>query len=128
MHLWSSSRCIEKVVLATLYHMNAIPFSYWGCGKVFIKRQIALYHSYTITVVSRVSTHGRLNITRYFGLHGHLPGIKIPYVCMEAATATLEIRYMGAYPGVGACPGHYGKINIATFVNNSESFSTFLYR
>ena len=20
----------------------------------------------------------------------------------------LEIRYMGAYPGVGACPGHYG--------------------
>ena len=31
------------------------------------------------TVVSRVSAHGRLNITRDFGLHGRLPGIKIPY-------------------------------------------------
>ena len=39
-----------------------------------------------ITVVSRVSAHGRLNITRDFGPHGHLPGIKIPYVCIEAAT------------------------------------------
>ena len=37
-----------------------------------------------ITVVSRLSAHGRLNVhvTRDFGLHGGLPGIKIP----EAAT------------------------------------------
>ena len=27
------------------------------------------------TVVSRVSAHGRLNITRDFGPHGHLHGI-----------------------------------------------------
>ena len=38
------------------------------------------------TVVSRVSAHGHLNITRDFGPHGHLPVIKIPYVCIEAAT------------------------------------------
>ena len=25
---------------------------------------------------------------------------------IEAATLTLEMRYMGAYLGVGACPGH----------------------
>ena len=41
---------------------------------------------YTCTVVSRVSAHGCLNITRDFGPHGRLPGIKIPYVCIEAAT------------------------------------------
>ena len=38
------------------------------------------------TVVSRVSAHGRLNITHDFGPHGRLPGIKIPYVYIEAAT------------------------------------------
>ena len=27
------------------------------------------------TVVSRVSAHGRLNIPRDFGPHGHLPGV-----------------------------------------------------
>ena len=27
---------------------------------------------------------------------------------MEAATVTAEIRYMGAYLGVGTCPRHYG--------------------
>jgi hypothetical protein len=40
------------------------------------------------TVVSRVNTHGRLNITHDFGPHGRLPGIKIPYVCIEAAIVT----------------------------------------
>ena len=40
--------------------------------------------------MSRVSAHGHLNIhvlyiTRNSGPHGHLPGIKIPYVCIEAA-------------------------------------------
>ena len=29
----------------------------------------------TDDIVFRVSTHERLNITRDFGLHGHLPGI-----------------------------------------------------
>ena len=38
-----------------------------------------------LTVVSRVSAHGCLNMTHDFGLHGRLPGIKIPYVCIEAA-------------------------------------------
>ena len=40
----------------------------------------------SITVVSRVSAQGHLNITHDFGPHGRLPGIKIPYVCIEAAT------------------------------------------
>ena len=30
---------------------------------------------------------------------------------MEAATVTLEIRYMGTYSGVGAYPGFYGNEN-----------------
>ena len=38
------------------------------------------------TVVSWVSAHGCLNITRDFGPHGRLPGIKLPYFCIEAAT------------------------------------------
>ena len=42
--------------------------------------------------------------------HGHkrLPSIKIPCVCIEAAAVALEMQYMGAYPEVGTCPGHYG--------------------
>jgi hypothetical protein len=41
-----------------------------------------------VTVVSRVSAHRSLNITRDFGPHGRLPRIKIPYICIEAATVT----------------------------------------
>ena len=48
-----------------------------------------LFGSSTITIVSRVSTHERLNITRNFGLHGCLPGTKMPYICIEAATVAL---------------------------------------
>ena len=39
------------------------------------------YHS-----VPGISAHGYLNTTRDFGPHGCLSGIKIPYVCIEAAT------------------------------------------
>ena len=35
-----------------------------------------------ITIVSRVSAHGRLNITHDFGPHRHLPGIKISYILL----------------------------------------------
>ena len=41
-----------------------------------------------LTVVSLVSAHGHLNISRDFGPHGCLPGIKIRYVFIEAATVT----------------------------------------
>ena len=41
---------------------------------------------YNNTIVSWVSAHGSFNMNRNFGLHGCLPGIKIPYVCIEAAT------------------------------------------
>ena len=55
--------------------------------------------------MSWVSTHGRLNMTHDFGPHGRLPGIKIQYVCIEAATVT---PWNAVHAGVGACPGHYG--------------------
>ena len=42
--------------------------------------------SFNSTVVSQVNAHGRLNITHNFGPHGRSPRIKIPYVCIEAAT------------------------------------------
>ena len=61
-----------------------------------------------ITVVSQVSARGRLNITCNFGPHGHLPGIKIPYVCIEAATGPLKC---GTW-GVGTCPGHYDSCDL----------------
>ena len=37
------------------------------------------------TVVSRVNAHGRLNTTRDFDPHGHLPGIEVAYtrVCIH---------------------------------------------
>lgn len=49
---------------------------------------LGIHTVYHITVVSRVSTYGHFNVTRDFGPHayGWLPGIKIPYVCIEAAT------------------------------------------
>ena len=46
-----------------------------------------------------------LNITCDFRLHGHLPRIKIPYVCSYRSCYSdrpLEMGYMGAYPGGGA--------------------------
>ena len=56
--------------------------------------------------MSRVSAHGCLNITRDFGPHGHLSRIKIPYN-RSCYSGTMKCGYMGAYLGVGACPGQY---------------------
>ena len=56
--------------------------------KRFTELIVSSSSSSTTTVVSRVSAHEHLNITHEFGPHGHLPGIKIPYVCIEAATLT----------------------------------------
>ena len=45
-----------------------------------------------VPVVSQITqwvsahAYGYLNVTHYFGLHGCLPGIKIPYICIEVAT------------------------------------------
>ena len=55
------------------------------------------------TIVSRVSTHGRLNIhvhvTHNFG---DINCIRLHRSCY------IEMQYVGTYPGVGACLGHYG--------------------
>ena len=45
------------------------------CAVVTIMLVDEQYNQYT--VVSQVNAHGRLNITRNFGPHGCLPGIKI---------------------------------------------------
>ena len=39
---------------------------------------------------------------------GAYPGYKFHMFVWKLQQWSLEIRYMGAYPGVGACPGHYG--------------------
>ena len=46
---------------------------------MFISSHAVLIEIISITVVSRVSTHGHLNITHDFGLHGRLPGIRSCY-------------------------------------------------
>ena len=57
------------------------PHVYNNLGAYLLRlgQSINLYSSefseFGITVVSRVSTHRRLNITRNFGPHGRLPGI-----------------------------------------------------
>ena len=58
-----------------------------------------------ITVVSRVSTHGRLIITHNFGPHGCLPGIKIAYICIETATVAPWNAVHGRLPRCGRLPG-----------------------
>ena len=59
-------------------------------------------HNMHVSLVSRVSAHGHLNITHDFGPHGRLPWIKIPYVCIEVAT-------VAPWNAVhGHLPGHYG--------------------
>ena len=46
-----------------------------------------------------------LNITRTFGPHGHLPIVKIPYICIEAALEIGYIIIIILY--MGACPEHW---------------------
>jgi hypothetical protein len=53
------------------------------------------------TVVSQVSAHGHLNITHDFGPYGRLPGIYLPFICIEAATLTLWNVVPGADPEGG---------------------------
>ena len=50
-------------------------------------------------IVSLVSGHGCLNKFRNFGPHGYLPGIKIPYACIKAATVAFEITREWHLPG-----------------------------
>ena len=51
--------------------------------------------------------------------HGHLPMQDITSISLyilELLHSPFEIRYMGAYPGVGACPGYYGIHSIHTYM------------
>ena len=62
------------------------------------------YNNMHLNTCTCALSHGRLNITHDFGPHWRLPGTKIPYICIEAATVAW---YMGIYLGVGAYPRHY---------------------
>ena len=66
-------------------------------------------YMYNITLVSQVSTHGRLNIIRDFDPHGRLPGTKIPYVCIE------EIH--GRLPRSGRLPETLQYVHIQVMSN-----------
>ena len=48
---------------------------------------VAMYSSICMYVLSWVSAHGHLNISRDFGPHGHLSGMKISYVYMYIEAA-----------------------------------------
>ena len=68
-------------------------------------------------IVSRVSSHGHLNVTHNSGSHGRLPEIKIPYVRIEAATLIPWNGVHGHLPGtlryyatVATEPGPYADI------------------
>ena len=80
-----------------------------------IKSQSVTHYTHVYTHTYR-SVPGKcpwaLKHNSQFGQHGRLPGIKIPYACIETAHWSLEMGYMGAYLGVGACPGHYGTYNV----------------
>ena len=58
---------------------NSNVYNNLGAYLLRLGQSINLYSSefseFGITIVSRVSAHGCLNITRNFGPHGYLPGI-----------------------------------------------------
>ena len=54
---------------------------------------------------SVLPAHWCLNITRDFGPHGRLPRIKVPYVCIEAATVAPWNAVHGCLSGSGHLPG-----------------------
>ena len=73
------------------------------------EQHLSIYY----TVVSRVSAHGRLNIYNSqfwaaWALTRDQNSIRLYRSCYSGPMKC--VRYMGAYPGVGACPGHYGNI------------------
>ena len=72
---------------------------------VFHVAMVFFSNSICMNVLSWVSAHGRLNITRNFDPHGHLPRIKIPYICIEAATVAPWNAVHGRLPGSGRLPG-----------------------
>ena len=56
-------------------------------GTCFLKFHVCMYYS----VPSRASAHVQA-LNHNFGPRGHLPGIKIPYVCIEAATVSGPLK------------------------------------
>lgn len=76
------------------------------------------------TVVSRVSVHGCLNITRDFDPHGHLPGIKIPYVCysdpLKCSTWVLTREWELARDTTVLPDGSYGHDTTIKYCGRSD--------
>ena len=66
------------------------------------------YWCMTHTVVSRVSTHGSLNITCEFGPHGRLPGIKISCLYRSCYIDSLKCSTWVLTREWALAQGHYG--------------------
>ena len=105
---------LKPVLIFTSFHYNNNEYNNYYLISVTI---IAIYnscrsfccvrvtvHTHEYTIVSRVSTHWRLNITSYWFLV--LTQDRLYRSCY--VQWPIEMRCMGTYPGVSACPGYYG--------------------
>ena len=70
-----------------------------GCSDSGVALYIPPTHKCMITIV--ICADGCLNITRDFVLHGRLPGIKLPYICIEAAIVAPWNMVHGRLSGSG---------------------------
>ena len=68
--------------------------------------------SHVRTVVSCVSAHGHLDKLVISANMYAYPGYKLHTFVWKLQHWPLEIWYMGAYPGVGTCPGHYSTCTV----------------
>ena len=80
--------------------MSSAPFSILFLFAMKVSGQTSIHN--TTTVVSWVSAHGRLNITHDISAH------MSTYLGYTFNPLNVVHLYMGAYPGVDACPGYYG--------------------
>ena len=67
--------------------------------------QTGWYHVYHL--LQPVNYHSVPGMTRYFGVHGLLPGIQISCLYGSCNSDPLKFRTWALTPGVGTCPGHY---------------------
>ena len=83
---------VYSVVIIVDTCMCVYVLMFCHCGTICRTRLLheLLTDSQERTDIEQVHVYNNItiNITRDFGPHGRLPGIKIPYVCIEAATVT----------------------------------------
>ena len=73
------------------------------------------------TIVYWVSAHGRLIELAILALTGTYMGYNFhTFVWKGLLSLPLEIRYMGAYSGVGACPGQYTLVHFCPSMHTKK--------